>query len=127
MDDYDAMLNQTNIGANNIVRWVLNDTQWSIVVGNSNGIGGSLPSLLRNPSDVMLDPMNNIYVVDRANHRIQFFPVGQSNATTIAGKTGMVGSNATLLSSPNSITFDNQLNLYVTDGYNHRIQKFSRY
>jgi len=116
-----------NHGANNIVRWFLNDTQWSIVIGDSNGIGGNSSSLLRNPTDVMLDPMNNIYVVDRSNHRVQFFSVGQSNATTIAGKTGMVGSNATLLSSPNSITFDNQLNLYVADWYNHRIQKFSRY
>jgi len=116
-----------NYGANNIVRWVLNDTQWSIVVGDSNGIGGSLPSLLRNPTDVMLDPMNNIYVADRSNHRVQFFPVGQSNATTIAGKTGMPDSSATLLRNPNSITFDNQLNLYVADWQNHRIQKFSRY
>jgi len=112
-----------NYGTHNIVRWFLNDTQWSIVIGDSNGIPGNSSSLLRNPTDVMLDPMNNIYVVDRSNHRVQFFPVGQSNATTIAGKSGMPGSSATLLSSPNSITFDNQLNLYVADFQNHRIQK----
>ena len=116
-----------NYGTHNIVRWFLNDTQWSIVIGDSNGIPGNSSSLLRNPTDVTLDPMNNIYVVDRSNHRVQFFPVGQSNATTIAGKTGMVGSNATLLRNPNSITFDNQLNLYVVDWQNHRIQKFLRY
>jgi len=116
-----------NYGKNNIVRWVLNDTQWSIVVGDSNGFAGNSPSLLRDPTDVMLDPMDNIYVADRSNHRVQFFLADQSNATTIAGKTGMVGSNATLLRNPNSITFDNQLNLYVADWHNHRIQKFSRY
>ena len=74
-----------------------------------------------------IPPMCNIYVADRSNHRVQFFMAGQLNATTIAGKTGMAGSSATLLSSPNAMTFDNQLNLYVADWHNHRIQKFSRY
>jgi len=116
-----------NAGAYNIVRWTLNDTQWSIVVGNSEGTSGISPSTFGYPTDVMLDPMGNIYVADRFNHRVQFFLANQSNATTIAGKTGMAGSSATLLSSPNAMTFDNQLNLYVADWHNHRIQKFSRY
>jgi len=116
-----------NSGAYNIVRWVLNDTQWSIVVGSSGGTSGISPSTFGYPTDVMLDPMGNIYVADRSNHRIQFFMAGQLNATTIAGQTGMIGSSATLLSSPIAMTFDNQLNLYVADWYNYRIQKFSRY
>ena len=117
-----------NSAAYNIVRWVLNDTQWSIVVGNSGGtFNGISPSTLNYPTDVTIDPMSNIYVADRSNHRVQFFMAGQLNATTIAGKTGMAGSNATLLHTPNALTFDNQLNLYVADLDNHRIQKFLRY
>jgi len=37
------------------------------------------------------------------------------------------GVNATLLNYPASVKLDNQLNLYVSDRYNHRTQKFMRY
>lgn len=53
--------------------------------------------------------------------------IGQTVATTIAGVTSTSGSNSTLLNTPHAVRLDNQLNLYVTDTYNHRIQKFTRY
>jgi len=71
--------------------------------------------------------MGNIYVVDRDNRRLQFFSIGQSNGMTIAGITGILGANASLLNSPLSVVLDTQLNLYVSDGENHRIQKFMRF
>ena len=46
---------------------------------------------------------------------------------TIAGITGILGANASLLNSPISVVLDTQLNLYVSDGENHRIQKFMRF
>jgi hypothetical protein len=49
---------------------------------------------------------------------------GQSDGITIAGVSG---SNSTMLNSPFSIALDNQLNLYVADTNNQRIQKFLRY
>jgi len=71
--------------------------------------------------------MGNIYVVDRDNRRLQFFSIGQSNGMTIAGITGILGANASLLNNPTSVVLDTQLNLYVSDGENHRIQKFMRF
>lgn len=71
--------------------------------------------------------MGNMYIIDRHSHRVQVFPVGQSTGVTIAGITGKSGINATLLDSPTSLVLDNQLNLYVVDCLNHRIQKFLRY
>lgn len=71
--------------------------------------------------------MGNIYVADRHNHRIQFFLLNQVNGMTIAGKTGINGNNSTLLNEPLDVALDNQLNLYVADWLNHRIQKFLRY
>jgi len=62
-----------NAGANNVVRWILGDTQWKIVVGNTNGSADSTSSLLNSPTDVMLDPMGNMYLLDRYNYRVQFF------------------------------------------------------
>jgi len=60
-------------GANNVVRWILGGTQSKIVVGNTNGSAGSTSSLLNIPTDVMLDPLGNMYVLDRYNYRVQFF------------------------------------------------------
>ena len=46
---------------------------------------------------------------------------------TIAGITGILGANASLLNNPVSVVLDTQLNLYVSDTVNHRIQKFMRF
>ena len=71
--------------------------------------------------------MGNIYVADRDNRRIQFFSMRQSNGTTVAGITGVTGANASLFNNPVSVVLDTQLNLYVSETTNHRVQKFIRY
>jgi DNA-binding beta-propeller fold protein YncE len=71
--------------------------------------------------------MGNLYVADTGNNRIQLFLAGQTVATTIAGITGSPGSSSVQLNSPYSVRLDNQLNLYVADLTNNRIQKFLRY
>lgn len=116
-----------NFNSHNIVRWVLGANSWTLVAGSINGSLGSTSELLRYPMGLTFDPMGNLYVADRFNHRIQLFLNGQSNATTIAGVTGTSGSNSTLLRQPYALSLDNQLNLYVADTLNHRIQKFLRY
>ena len=112
---------------NNIVRWTLGASNWEIVAGHYDGTIGNTPPGLESPIDVTLDPMGNCYVADYDNQRIQFFPVGERNGTTIAGILGISGVNATLLDHPAAIKLDNQLNLYVSDRFNHRVQKFMRY
>ncbi|CAF1008402.1 unnamed protein product [Rotaria sordida] len=127
---FDSLSNSlliVNTGAHNIVRWVLGESSWTLVAGNINGTAGISSMHLKSPTDVTLDPMGNMYVADRNNQRIQFYLVGETNGTTIAGRTGITGSNSTLFDTPSSIILDNQLNLYVVDRFNHRIQKFLRY
>lgn len=116
-----------NSAGHSIVRWKIGEKGWTHVAGHTNGTSGKTSTSLRSPTDVMLDPMGNMYVADRSNHRILFFQPGEMNGTIIAGSTGVTGMNSTLLFSPSSIALDNQLNLYVTDRYNHRVQKFVRY
>jgi hypothetical protein len=116
-----------NMGRNSIVRWLLSASTWTLVVGNNNGVSGSSSAELNTPIDVTVDPMGNIYVADTSNYRIQFFAAGQSNGITIAGVNRTQGANATLLNTPYSVALDSQLNLYVSDGNNHRVQKFLRY
>ena len=126
-DSFSNYLYIANGGANNIVRWKIDSTNWTLVAGSLNGTGGDSLTLLSGATDVTLDPMGNIYIADRRNHRIQWFEVGQSNGTTIAGITSVPGSTSTRLAEPVSLMLDNQLNLFVVDSRNHRIQKFLRY
>jgi len=116
-----------NFGVNKIVRYVLGSSFWTLIAGDISGASGTTPALFRNPIEATLDPMGNLYVADRNNNRIQFFYAGQLNASTIAGITRVNGTNATTLAAPWSLRLDSQLNLYVADTYNHRIQKFLRY
>lgn len=127
---FDSLSNSliiANILANNVVRYVFGETSWRIAAGDINGTPGSTSTLLRYPIDMTLDPMGNMYVADRENHRIQIFYNGQLNGTTIAGITGVSSGNATTLNWPWSVILDSQLNLYVADALNHRVQKFLRY
>jgi tripartite motif-containing protein 71 len=116
-----------NYLGNNVVRWVLGASSWTLIAGSASGAGGTSSIELNLPRDVTLDYMGNVYVIDTSNFRVQFFQAGQSNGTTIAGVTSISGTNATLLKIPYSLALDSQLNLYVADTYNDRIQKFLRY
>ncbi|CAF1158825.1 unnamed protein product [Adineta steineri] len=127
---FDASSNSlliANCPNNNIVRWVLGASSWTLVIGSSTGLSGSTSTLLNQPVGITLDPLGNIYVADSGNHRIQFFFAGQSNGTTIAGVTGSPGISQNQLYSPYWIIVDNQLNLYVSDHNNNRVQFFSHH
>ena len=109
-----------NCDGNNTIRWALDGSNWTLIADSSTGIGIC-------PRGVTTDPMGNIYIADTKNGRIQFYPVGGTNGTTIAGTKSVLGANASLLASPYSVVLDSQLNLYVSDYSNYRIQKFVRY
>ena len=113
--------------AHNIVRWTLGATQWTLIAGSTNGTRGTSSTLLNTPFGVTLDPMGNVYVSDTSNNRIQLFMVGQLTGITIAGVTGVHGNNSNLLFAPYSVLLDSQLNLYVADRNNQRVQKYLRY
>ncbi|CAF1058431.1 unnamed protein product [Adineta steineri] len=113
-----------NYRAHNIVRWVLGASSWTLVIGSLTGLSGSTSTLLNQPVGITLDSMGNIYVADSRNHRIQFFVAGQSNGITIAGVTGLSGNSQSQLSFPYWVTIDDQLNLYVSDYNNNRVQLF---
>jgi len=116
-----------NNGANNVVRWIRSEREWILMAGNINGIANSTTTTLRGVTDTLFDPMGNMYVADYSNQRIQFFMAGEYVAKTIAGTTSVRGTNASLFDYPFTVKLDNQLNLYVADSSNHRIQKFLRY
>lgn len=95
----------------------------------SNGVtvaGGFGSTQLNYPTSVYVDSSGNIYVADNGHNRIREFPVGSTSATngfTVAGGNG-AGSAANQFDGPNAVYLDHSGNIYVTDGGNHRIQKF---
>ena len=113
-----------NYGGHNVVRWVLGASSWTLVAGSNSGLSGNTSTLLNNPLSVTLDSMGNLYIADSSNHRIQFFLAKQSNGTTVAGITGSPGANSNQLNSPYWAIIDNQMNLYVGDYGNNRVQMF---
>lgn len=126
-DELSNSLIIANRDANNVVKWILGTSSWILIAGNLNGVVGNTANSFQTPTDVILDPMGNVYIVDYGNARVQFFVAGESAGKTIAGMTSVFGTNASLLNYPGSIVLDNQLNLYVSDYRNHRVQKFMRY
>jgi len=116
-----------NYGVNNVVRWIRSERQWILMAGNINGIASNSSTTLRGVTDMIFDPMGNMYVADRNNQRIQLFMPGESIGKTIADTTYASGINASVSSGAFCVKLDNQLNLYVADSRNHRIQKFLRY
>ena len=116
-----------NFDANNVVRWALGASDWTLVAGDSGGLPGNSSSMLRTPAGVTQDPMGNVYIADTGNHRIQLLLVGESEASTIAGITGISGASDSQLNFSYAVRLDSQLNLYVTDTLNQRVQKFLRY
>jgi sugar lactone lactonase YvrE len=82
-----------------------------------------------NPSDIAIDNVGNIYVVDTENHCIRKIDT-LGNVTTIAGDgtAGFLDAQGTSARfyNPTGITIDNAGNIYVADFINHRIRKLTR-
>lgn len=116
-----------NAAANNIVRWTIGASGWTIIAGSSIGTIGTSSATFYYPVGLTFDQWGNLYVADCYNHRIQFFANGGQTGTTIVGLVGQQGSSSSLLNYPYFVYLDGNLNLYVADGGNHRIQKFLRY
>lgn len=116
-----------NANQHTIVQWNLIQNFGSVVAG-TNGVPGTNNFTMNFPVAVKLDPLGNLFVVDNNNHRVQLYcryPTVLSYGRTIAG-TGVSGSSAVALNYPSGIALDKDLNIYVADNVNHRIQKFNR-
>ncbi|CAF4840942.1 unnamed protein product [Rotaria sp. Silwood1] len=98
-----------------------NTTAGNIVAGNNTA--GSALNQLRNPWGLFVDSIYGLYVVDRGNHRIQYWEKG--NGVTLCGQSGVAGSWSNQLSSPTSITLDQFGNMYIMDFGNNRIQQWA--
>ena len=76
-------------------------------------------------SGMFLDTNNTLYCSMDTQYRVIKKSLNStSNVTETAAGNGSVGSTATTLYLPNGIFVDTQLNLFVADCFNNRIQRF---
>ena len=86
---------------------------------------GYTPNKLYSPVGLYYDEINqDLYISNEGAHTIMKWHIGDTNGTVIAGVSGVLGSNATLLNCPYGITLDQWKNLYVADYSNNRIELF---
>ncbi|CAF1456279.1 unnamed protein product, partial [Adineta steineri] len=101
-----------------VKNWLDDDDTTPMIVAGT-GFFGNTPNTLAQPSGLFVDGSLNLYVADSANHRIQKFPPGGSNGTTVAGEKSI---NTTItLNYPTGVTMDGDGYLYIVEYYNRRI------
>jgi len=88
---------------------------------------------LNQPGGVTLDSSGDLYIADRGNNRVLYFPSGQLTATSVYGQSDFSGNQAnrnagtpddSRLNQPGGVALDSDGNLYVTDTGNNRVLYF---
>ncbi|UJR12855.1 hypothetical protein I4U23_017029 [Adineta vaga] len=124
LDENNSYIYVTDSGNARIQRFNLNNGTIGKTVAGGYGIGSN-SSQLYNPYDVCVSKAGDIYIADKANHRIQLWRVGATTGITIIGITGIIGTNATLLYGPSNVLLSvNESFLYVSDNDNNRVQRY---
>jgi hypothetical protein len=101
-----------------VVTRSLDDVSNTLRIVAGTGCYGSASNMLYYPFGIFVDMNFNLYVADYINSRIQLFPPGQSNATTVAGS----GASGTItLSYPTGVVLDADGYLFIVDSGNSRI------
>ena len=110
-----------------VMRWPLNSTSNGTTV--AGGTQGSGTWSFDNPRQIDFDATYSfLYVVDKANHRIQMYNLVNTSATpiTVAGGNGP-GAAPNQLNQPNSACVSRKTGaLYIADAGNNRVQRWDR-
>ena len=98
----------------------------------TSGTPGKAPGQFNFPRAVAVDGQGKIYVADSGNNRIQVFnPDGSflrqwGSTCKLDTKEGCQGDGRGQFNEPWGIAVDQEGSVYVSDTWNHRIQKFDK-
>ncbi|CAF2697913.1 unnamed protein product [Rotaria sp. Silwood2] len=120
--------NQGNVyvseyGNHRVTLWLTTNTTTGILVAGGNG-AGSTSQKLNSPWGIYVDVNSTIFIVDKANHRVQRWDSGALTGVTVAGSSGNGGPYAYQFNNPTGITFDQYGYMYVLDTGNSRVQRW---
>ncbi|CAF2153662.1 unnamed protein product, partial [Rotaria magnacalcarata] len=106
-----------------VMKWVEGATEGIVVAGGQRA--GDALTQLENPNGLFVDMLGTLYVADSWNHRVLRWTQGdKKQGTVIEGGNGQ-GAGTNQLIYPVGLSFDRHGNLYVVDGGNERVQRFS--
>jgi sugar lactone lactonase YvrE len=80
---------------------------------------------LNRPRGVIVDNNGYMYIADESNNRIQRWAPGGCVGECLVGCSQLNGSASDRLGNPQAMAFDSKVALYVSDGYQNRVQKFA--
>ncbi len=89
---------------------------------------GTAAGQFNGPQGAVIDAAGHLYVTEHENHRVQKFRVSQSGSTWNVEPLAMWGSGGSgvgQFNTPYGITADAAGNIWVADGFNSRLQKFT--
>jgi sugar lactone lactonase YvrE len=96
-------------------------------------LGGVSADSLSGPEGVAIDSENGVYVSDRSNHRVLYYPAGSTTATRVYGQGGDFtastanngGVSADSFNFPAGLSLDGDDNLFVADSSNNRVLMYT--
>ncbi|WP_118975964.1 Ig-like domain-containing protein [Taibaiella koreensis] len=113
-----------DFGNHRVQKWDKNAITGTTVAGT--GTAGTTPAQLNGPDYVTMDASGNLYVTEYNNHRVTKWAPGATQGTTVAGiGNGANGSGNNALNAPNAARVDSAGNIYVADGGNNRVVKWT--
>jgi sugar lactone lactonase YvrE len=97
--------------------------------------GGVSANSLNSPLALTVDSSGDLYIADRPNNRVLFYPFGGTTATRVYGQgasfTGATANNggisANSLNEPIGVALDPSGNLYVSDWLNGRVLEYGSF
>ncbi len=125
LDEANSSIYIADFNNNRIQRYSLSTAASGTTVAGGNGAGPGSNQLNQSAGVYVSKKTGDIYIADQNNHRIQRWSQGATTGVTIAGITGVIGTNASMLNAPAHVMLDaNETFMYVSDTNNHRVQRF---
>ena len=108
-------------GNNRVKKWQV-PGEGPRVFASAFGSSGSEPGQLNGPRGIASDQSGHVWVVDRANDRVEEF----SESGEYLSQFGSAGSGTGQFDEPWGIAVTSSGNIWVTDTGNHRVEEFSK-
>jgi DNA-binding beta-propeller fold protein YncE len=127
LDEPNSFLYVADHGNQRIQRFLLGGSGIGVTVAGGNGLG-TAPNQLNGPTKMYLSKIDgSLYIADYYNSRVQKWMMNNSSSgVTVAGSpSGATGRTVFLMNLVYAISFDaNETQLYVSDTFNGRVQRF---